>query len=122
VTDAGALLADVAVITKDDKPCYPAYPGCRSRRLSMNVSLTPELEELVQERVRSGRYTSASEVVREALRLLADRDELRQLRLQEVRAKVVEGLDAIEAGDVHSGDEVFDELMGSAGRSTARQR
>lgn len=61
----------------------------------MNVSLTPELEELVHERVRSGRYTSASEVVRELLRLLADRDELRQLRLQDVRAKVEEGLDAI---------------------------
>lgn len=88
----------------------------------MNVSLTPELEELVHERVRSGRYASASEVVREALRLLADHDELRQLRLQEVRAKVAEGLEAIEAGDVHPGDEVFDELIGSAGRSTARQR
>lgn len=86
----------------------------------MNVSLTPELEQLVQERVRSGRYTSASEVVREALRLLADRDELRQLRLQEVRAKVAEGLDAIAAGDVHPGDEVFDELIGSAERATKR--
>jgi len=88
----------------------------------MNVSLTPELEELVHERVRSGRYTSASEVVREALRLLADRDELRQLHLQEVRAKVAEGLEAIGAGDVHAGNEVFGELIGSAGRSTARQR
>ena len=37
----------------------------------MNVSLTPDLEELVHKKVESGRYTSASEVVREALRLLA---------------------------------------------------
>jgi antitoxin ParD1/3/4 len=88
----------------------------------MNVSLTPELEELVRERVRSGRYTSASEVVREALRLLADREELRQLRLREARAKVAEGLEAIEAGDVHPGDEVFDELIGSAGRATPGER
>ena len=45
----------------------------------MNVSLTPELEKFVQEKVESGRYTSASEVVREALRLMEKRD----LRLAE---------------------------------------
>lgn len=86
----------------------------------VNVSLTSELEELVHERVRSGRYTSASEVVREALRLLADRDELRELRMQQVRAKVAEGLDAIEAGDVHPGEGVFDDILdGSPSRSCA---
>ncbi|MFU8841788.1 MAG: type II toxin-antitoxin system ParD family antitoxin [Nitriliruptoraceae bacterium] len=42
----------------------------------VHVSLTPELEQLIEERVRRGRCTSASEVVREALRLLQDRDEL----------------------------------------------
>ena len=41
----------------------------------MNVSLTPELEELVNEKVRSGLYHTASEVVREALRLLKQRDD-----------------------------------------------
>ncbi|MCP4006553.1 MAG: type II toxin-antitoxin system ParD family antitoxin [bacterium] len=40
----------------------------------MNVSLTPELEELVQGKVASGLYNSNSEVVREALRLMAKRD------------------------------------------------
>ena len=40
----------------------------------MNVSLTPELEDLVNQKVRSGRYRSASEVVREALRLFEERD------------------------------------------------
>lgn len=50
----------------------------------MNVSLTPELEKIVAERVSSGRYASASEVIREALRLLEERDQLNQLR-QEVR-------------------------------------
>lgn len=47
----------------------------------MNVSLTPELEQLVNEKVKSGDYQTASEVVREALRLLKDRDQER-LRLQ----------------------------------------
>ena len=44
----------------------------------MNVSLTPELEALIQEKVRSGLYGSASEVVRDGLRLLHQRDELRK--------------------------------------------
>ncbi|MBD3560548.1 type II toxin-antitoxin system ParD family antitoxin, partial [Planktothrix sp. FACHB-1355] len=43
----------------------------------MNVSLTPELEKFVQEKVKSGRYLSASEVVREALRLLQEQDQIR---------------------------------------------
>jgi antitoxin ParD1/3/4 len=46
----------------------------------VNVSLTPELEELVAERVASGHSASASEVVREALRLLHERDRLNDLR------------------------------------------
>ena len=77
----------------------------------MNVSLTTELEQLVQERVRSGRYTSASEVVREALRLLQDRDELRQLRMAELRAKVAAGLDSLDRGEVRNGDAVLDEFL-----------
>lgn len=40
----------------------------------MHVSLTPELERYVQEKVQSGRYTSASEVLREALRSLQDQE------------------------------------------------
>jgi putative addiction module CopG family antidote len=51
----------------------------------MNVSLTPELKKIVAERVSSGRYASASEVIREALRLLEEHDQLNQLR-QEVCA------------------------------------
>lgn len=55
----------------------------------MNVSLTPELEKFVQEKVQSGRYTSASEVVREALRLM----EKRELRLEE-RERALEAFQA----------------------------
>lgn len=80
----------------------------------MNVSLTPELEAMVQERVRTGRYTSASEVVREALRLLADRDEFRQARLAEIRGKVDEGLRSLDGGEGRDGDEVFDEILASS--------
>jgi len=50
----------------------------------MNVSLTPELEKLVNDKVRSGLYQTASEVVREALRLLKQRDD--ETRREEQRA------------------------------------
>lgn len=80
----------------------------------MNVSLTPELEALIQERVRSGRYTSASEVVREALRLLEDRDELRRLRMAELRTKVAAGLDSLDRGQARDGDVVIDEILDDA--------
>ena len=79
----------------------------------MNVSLTPELEAMVHERVRAGRYTSASEVIREALRLLADRDEFRRARLAEIRGKVDEGLRSLESGEGRDGDQVIDELLAS---------
>lgn len=49
----------------------------------MNVSLTPELEEMINQKVAGGMYHSASEVVREALRLLRERDERRQRGLGE---------------------------------------
>ena len=54
----------------------------------MNVSLTAELEELVQKKVESGRYTSASEVIRAGLRLLEQEDEARAARLAAMRAEV----------------------------------
>jgi len=47
----------------------------------MNVSLTPELEKFVSSKVESGRYNSASEVVREALRLLEEREQARHAQL-----------------------------------------
>ena len=62
----------------------------------MNVSLTPQLEDFVKDKVKSGRYHSASEVVREALRMLEERDR----RLVELRKEIAIGLEDIEAGRV----------------------
>jgi antitoxin ParD1/3/4 len=76
----------------------------------MNVHLTDELERLVQSKVQSGRYNSASEVVRETLRLLEERDELLAIRKDELRKRIAEGLDAVKAGRVQDGDEVFDRI------------
>jgi antitoxin ParD1/3/4 len=76
----------------------------------MNVHLTPELEQIVQGRVKSGRYSSASEVVREALRLLEQRDEVFALRKDEIRKQIEEGWQAAKRGDVIDGEEVFDRI------------
>jgi antitoxin ParD1/3/4 len=81
----------------------------------MNVSLTPELESLVQEKVKSGLYTSASEVVREALRLLNDRDTLQQQRLAELKRDIAVGLDDLERGRVVPGEPVFADLRERVG-------
>ena len=62
----------------------------------MNVSLTPQLEALVKSKVESGLYGSASEVMREALRLLDEHDRLRAMRLEELRAEIQKGLDSGE--------------------------
>ncbi len=71
----------------------------------MNVSLTPTLEELVQRKVASGLYNSASEVIREALRLLEERDELRKVRLGTLRKEITVGLDQLERGKVSEYDD-----------------
>lgn len=66
----------------------------------MNVSLTPELEELVKQKVESGMYSSASEVVREALRLFKDQETLRQIRLEELRKEIAIGIEQANRGEV----------------------
>lgn len=64
----------------------------------MNVSLTQELEQIVDQKVKSGLYNSASEVVREGLRLLQQRDEMRETKLNALRAEIQKGTDSLEAG------------------------
>ncbi len=64
----------------------------------MNVSLTPELDKFVAEKVDSGLYSSASEVVREGLRLLKEHDEIRRVRLEELKRELAIGIEQIENG------------------------
>ena len=71
----------------------------------MNVSLTPQLERLVKKKVKSGNYQSASEVVREALRLMQDRDRVREQRKQDLKRELQRGLDQLDQGEGISLDE-----------------
>lgn len=73
--------------------------------MGMNINLTPQLEEMVRQKVTSGMYTSASEVVREALRLMDEKDQLRVAKLGQLRHEIQEGLDSGPAREWNS-DEV----------------
>jgi antitoxin ParD1/3/4 len=79
-------------------------------RTTMNVSLTPELEEFVSSRVSSGLYQSASEVVRDGLRLLQEQEMSRRAQLDRLRGQIDLGLEQARRGELLDGEEVFEEL------------
>jgi antitoxin ParD1/3/4 len=79
----------------------------------VNISLTPELERMVDDKVKTGRYASASEVIREGLRLLEEQDEVKQMRLAEVRQKIDRSIDQLDRGLG---------IPGSEARARLRQR
>lgn len=79
-------------------------------RVTLNVSLTPELDDFVASKVASGKYLSASEVVREGLRLLEEKDQLRQAALVEVQRKIEQGLASLDRGEGIDGEQVFETL------------
>jgi antitoxin ParD1/3/4 len=66
----------------------------------MNVSLTPELEQLIHKKVETGLYLSASEVVREALRLLEERDRPHAMKFEDVRRGIQMGIEQADRGEV----------------------
>lgn len=85
--------------------------------MAINVSLTPQLEELVQQRVRSGRYSSASEVVRAALRLLEVHDREQEARIAQLRSDVAAGLGQLDEGSARPFD--VDAVAGIKARGRA---
>jgi antitoxin ParD1/3/4 len=65
---------------------------------AMNVSLTPALEKLVQQKVESGLYNNASEVIREALRMMKESEEVRRLKLKRLKESLAKAEGDIVAG------------------------
>lgn len=82
----------------------------------MNVSLTPELEQWVHARVASGAYTSASEVIREALRGLRDREEERAAVLADLRREIAVAQREFDDGGGHVLDDALVERIKRNGR------
>jgi antitoxin ParD1/3/4 len=88
--------------------------------MTMNINLTPQLEQLVREKVSSGRYTSASEVVREALRLMEETDQLRAMKLGQLRRVIREGLESGPATSWNVGEMKREGRKQLAARGAAR--
>ncbi|NTW83377.1 MAG: type II toxin-antitoxin system ParD family antitoxin [Chlorobiaceae bacterium] len=64
--------------------------------MSINVNLTPQLEEMVRQKVRSGMYSSSSEVVREALRLMQEKERCQSIKIDQLRQDIREGIQSGE--------------------------
>jgi antitoxin ParD1/3/4 len=88
----------------------------------MDVLFTPELERLVNERVESGLYQTASDVLREALRLLNERDQARE----QLRGDVQAGFDQLRRGEGRAYDKIsgrkLAEQIKSRGRAARAKR
>ena len=84
----------------------------------MNVSLTPELDRFVAEKVESGRYTSASEVVREALRLLEEYDQARTAQIAAFNRELGARLASLDRGEFVKPDAARQRI----GRKSAERR
>lgn len=81
----------------------------------MNVSLTPELEKFVSAKVGSGRYNSASEVVREALRLLEEHDSARAAQLAAFNGELGRRLASLNRGETVDPAEARAQLQRKSG-------
>jgi antitoxin ParD1/3/4 len=68
--------------------------------VARNISFTQQHDHLINEKISNGSHQTASEVVREAMRLLQERDELHQQRVARVRAKIEKGFQQSERGQM----------------------
>jgi antitoxin ParD1/3/4 len=92
------------------------------KAVTKNVSLTPELDKFIDDRVESGLYESASEVVREGLRLLRHREDLQQKQLERVRAKIEKGWQQSERGETVTEIEAREHFRQRAATHRTRRR
>ncbi len=85
----------------------------------MNVHLGSAFDEFVAELLESGYYQTQSEVLREGLRLLKEREEVKQLRLAELRKEIAVGIKQADRGQFVDGPEAFAKIRH---RSAQRKR
>ena len=76
----------------------------------MNVNLGTVFDQFVADLLKTGHYQSQSEILREGLRLLKEREELKQLRLAELRKEIAIGTEEARQGKVIDGEAVFAEI------------
>ncbi len=85
--------------------------------MGMSVAIPQQLEDFIRHQVESGRYGNASEVVRDGLRMLQEREVARVGKLNELRALIQAGIDSGIAGDLN-----LTALKQKARRKQAAQR
>jgi len=85
----------------------------------MNVSLTPQLENYIKQKISTGMYNSVSEIIREALRLLEEKDTLKAMKLEALKADIQDGIDSLDSGHVEPLDI---ESIKARGRQILSQR
>jgi antitoxin ParD1/3/4 len=88
------ILQNPPEATKIDNLCIPNKITIEILKIAMHVSLTPTLEAYTRQKVQSGLYNNASEVIREALRLMVEQDQKKQQLTELVSA----GFKQIEKG------------------------
>ncbi len=76
----------------------------------MNISLTPELEKFIESKVKSGLYSSASEVVREGLRLLNEQEIMKKQRIEMLNKEIDKGLSSLKSGNLITDVELKDHI------------
>jgi len=76
----------------------------------ITVTLPPELEAFIEERVAAGRFATAGEAVREGLRLLEEREQEREAVLADLRREIELGVEQAKAGKLSDGKAFFDQL------------
>jgi antitoxin ParD1/3/4 len=81
--------------------------------MPVSYTIGSHFENLIKEKIQSGRYSNASEVIREALRLFEEREELRKVQIDNLRRKLIEG---IESGPGIPAEEVFSRLETKYGK------
>lgn len=88
----------------------------------MNVSLKADWEKFVDAKVASGEYETASEVIRDALRLLKREDDKRQAMLEAIRSEIKAGVDDLRQGNGRPANQVFADLMADLPQGAADRR
>jgi antitoxin ParD1/3/4 len=85
----------------------------------MNVNLGTVFDKFIADLLKGGMYQTQSEVVREGLRLLKEREELKMLRLAEIRKEIALGSEQADRGEFAEGPAAFAEIRR---RSAKRKR
>ena len=106
-------LFPMATLSAVDNYCHTVYGKV------MNVHLGSVLDEFVADLLKSGYYQTQSEVLREGLRLLKEREEIKRLRVAELRKEIAVGIEQADRGQFVDGPEAFAKIRR---RSAQRKR